>query len=353
MGDITEGLGGAIEGGLVGRAVEPRHGQGTGEHDDGSCLNCGAELIGRYCHTCGQRSEVHRSLSAILHDIMHGALHLDGKLWHTLPLLALKPGELTRRYIAGERAKFVSPMAIFLFSVFLMFAVFQMIGLTTPNEISAPASITTNISQARTQAEKELAQQRKLVEAMSPDNPQYQGALDQLKNREEAVQELKTVDEFKLGGNAEMTLKPTGIEALDEGLVKKWRENPGLMLYKLQANAYKFSWLLIPISIPFMWLLFAWRRRFKPYDHAIFVTYSIAFMSLLFITLSVLNALKLGGDWIFLGLVLIPPFHIYKQLRGAYDLSRFSALWRLVILSIMILVVLIIFLWLLLLLGAM
>ena len=69
-------------------------------------------------------------------------------------------------------------------------------------------------------------------------NPQYQGALDQLKNREEAVQELKTVDEFKLGGNAEMNLKPTGIEALDEGLVKKWRENPGLMLYKLQANAY-------------------------------------------------------------------------------------------------------------------
>ena len=38
-------------------------------------------------------------------------------------MLAWRPGELTRRYIDGERARFVSPIALFLFSVFLMFAV--------------------------------------------------------------------------------------------------------------------------------------------------------------------------------------------------------------------------------------
>ena len=37
-------------------------------------------------------------------------------------MLAFHPGALTRRYIAGERARFVSPLALFLFSVFLMFA---------------------------------------------------------------------------------------------------------------------------------------------------------------------------------------------------------------------------------------
>ena len=52
-------------------------------------------------------------------------LHFDGKFWRTLPMLAWRPGELTRRYIDGERARFVSPMALFLFSVFLMFAVFS------------------------------------------------------------------------------------------------------------------------------------------------------------------------------------------------------------------------------------
>ena len=36
--------------------------------------------------------------------VAHGALHFEGRIWQTLPMLAVKPGELTRRYIAGERA---------------------------------------------------------------------------------------------------------------------------------------------------------------------------------------------------------------------------------------------------------
>lgn len=55
--------------------------------------------------------------------ISRTAFHFEGKLWATLPLLALRPGELTRRYVHGERASFVSPMALFLFSVFMLFTV--------------------------------------------------------------------------------------------------------------------------------------------------------------------------------------------------------------------------------------
>ena len=43
-------------------------------------------------------------------------------------MLAWRPGELTRRYIEGERARFISPLALFLFTVFLMFAVFSIAG---------------------------------------------------------------------------------------------------------------------------------------------------------------------------------------------------------------------------------
>ena len=53
------------------------------------------------------------------------------------------------------------------------------------------------------------------------------------------------------------------------------------MAYKLKTNAYKFSWLLIPLSVPFVWLLFPFSRRFRLYDHTVFVTYSLCFMSLL------------------------------------------------------------------------
>src|SRR3954469_12312683 len=121
-----EGVGEMITGGLLARSVEPAAGEASGHGE--ACLNCGAALVGGLCHQCGQPAHVHRTIGAFWHDVAHSVLHFDGKIWRTLPLLAWKPGELTRRYIAGERARFVSPMALFLFSVFLMFAVFSLVG---------------------------------------------------------------------------------------------------------------------------------------------------------------------------------------------------------------------------------
>jgi hypothetical protein len=109
---------------------------------------------------------------------------------------------------------------------------------------------------------------------------------------------------------------------------KKAKANPSLLIYKLQNSAYKFSWALIPISVPFVWLLFLWRRKFKLYDHTVFVTYSLTFMTLLLITASVFSVAGVSQGLIVLALTFIPPFHMYRQLRGAYSLSRFSALWR-------------------------
>ena len=49
-------------------------------------------------------------------------LHFEGKVWRTLPLLAWQPGRLTREYMDGRRACYVSPIAMFLFVVFLSYA---------------------------------------------------------------------------------------------------------------------------------------------------------------------------------------------------------------------------------------
>ena len=110
--------------------------------------------------------------------------------------------------------------------------------------------------------------------------------------------------------------------------VKKVTDNPELLLYKLKANGYKFAWLLIPISLPFVWLTIIGRRGYHFYDHAVFTTYSISFMSLLFISCAVLAAMGVpGAVWAVL-LVFYPPFHMYRQLRHAYNMSRPEALVR-------------------------
>lgn len=348
MSGIGEGIGAAVEGGLLGRAVEPGHGEAREEpHQAASqCLNCGNVVTGAYCSACGQKAHVHRSLAAIGHDIIHGVLHLDGKLWNTLPLLALKPGKLTRRFIEGERAKFVSPMAMFLFSIFAMFAVFQMVGLSVPVDLPDQLNGMAQSSNAEAQIAAEVEKLEAKISDLPPNNPVRQEAETELA----ALRAVTGVAQFSTAEKMDFNI--TGIRWLDEGIIKKWQKNPSLMLYKLQANGYKFSWLLIPLSIPFVWLMFAWRRRFKAYDHAVFVTYSLAFMSLLFIAVSLLAAAGAGPGWVIVITAIAAPLHLYKHLRYTYDLKRFSALWRFFALCIFVNIVVLLFLQSLLVLGA-
>jgi hypothetical protein len=329
-----EAVGEAVTGGMAARAVEPHAGEPQGH---GSvCLNCGTGLIGDFCHRCGQQGHVHRSLGAFWHDLSHSVLHFEGKIWRTLPLLTFRPGELTRRYIAGERARFLSPMALFLFSVFLMFALFSF--------VIGSAALTgrtgTNFESGMQEAIREAGDSIKELEEDRGDAVRQRNAAKVAEIDKELATmrgELSLLKEMQSKGVTQATISRTsddlsGAPAWFQAAYNKAKANPSLLIYKLQNNAYKFSWLLIPISVPFVWLLFPFSRRFHLYDHTVFVTYSLCFMTLLAVVLSLLRAAGVSTGWLLLAAFAVPPIHMYKQLKGAYRLSRWGTAWRLILL---------------------
>jgi hypothetical protein len=334
MASGMEGVGEAVTGGMLARAAEPGHGKAIAGEQRGACLNCDAALDGPYCRECGQKAHVHRSLAAIGHDLIHGVLHLDGKFWRTLPLLAWRPGELTRRYVHGERAKFVSPIAMFLFAIFLMFAVLSVYGLSLSNLESVPAgAVRQGLDTARGETVQQLNESRARRAALArgetvrraDGRPANAAELDRA--IADAQEEVAAIDRLRSGTENMGARFTTGWPRLDKGL-NKFNENPDLALYKLQSNGYKFSWLLIPISVPFVWLLFFWTRRFHFYDHAVFVTYSLAFMSLLAVMLTILGFAGVSSAVIAPAAIFIPPIHMYRHLKQAYGLNWASALLR-------------------------
>ena len=187
MGEL-EAAGEIVTGALLGRAVEPRAGEGGGH--DAICLNCDTALIGAHCHRCGQSGHVHRTLSGMGHDILHGVFHFDGKLWRTLPLLVWRPGELTRRYIEGERARFVSPMALFLFSIFTMFAVFSWVGLEAPTDITQESQFERGFEKSR----EDLTERRTAIvterAALKPGDPHIARLTRRIAKADEALGEI-------------------------------------------------------------------------------------------------------------------------------------------------------------------
>ena len=349
---ITGGLeaaGDAITGAVIGRAVEPDHGErGSAAH--GACLNCGAALTGPYCNQCGQVAHVHRTLAAYGHDLLHGVFHFEGKIWKTLPMLAFMPGELTRRYVHGERAKFVSPLALFLFAVFLMFAVFETVGgpdLGDPTRSKTEFNVQTGLTKAEDEISK-LTRQRAELVAQGKNVAAVDAKLAEERINRNIVIQMQNMIEGKPSKlKADMDLN-TGSKALDNAIQHAF-ENPKLLLYRLQSSAYKFAWALIPLSLPFMWLIFAWRRQFKIYDHAIFVTYSISSVILLLIVMALIGAIGINAT----PLLMLLPLHFFLQLKGAYSLTWFSASWRMITLLFVAAFVLIAFALLLLVLGLM
>lgn len=348
-----DAAGAAATTGLIGQAIEKPTGK-AGEHQH-ICSDCGAETTGRFCANCGQPTHVHRTLLHLFEEILHGVMHFDSRIWRTLPLLFLNPGKLTREWVHGKRTRYVSPLAMYLFTVFVMFMLLSF--FPTPGEeldaaakaaTAAPVAAGTTLftaASAVNQAETNLSNGPKgtdpaSVEARAALREKVVEARAALKEANREMSQNPTppnVATLSAGWAQEIRAKAisgelkanTGDKELDKKLQKKL-ENPELAVYKIQQTFYKFSFLLIPISIPFVAVLFLWKRGFTLYDHGVFVLYSLTFMALLIMIAAAV--LRFGGEGAlgltFLAVSLVVPIHMFAQVKGAYSLRAFSATWR-------------------------
>jgi hypothetical protein len=322
MGEF-EALGDAVTGGLLARAVEPKAGElaADGHTHEKNCLNCGAPLTGPFCAACGQKAHVHRSVRAFFHDFLQGLFNFEGKIWRTLPMLAWKPGEMTRRYIAGERARFISPVALYLFTVFSMFAVLNLTGELNPSGGAKHMAegLKTGIADDQ-RALANLEAKRKIAAAAGQDVADLDRRI--AKHKEDIADTQNVLNGKVFTSDHADNDTPRFIRPF----IKNAKDNPELVSMKVQEAASKYSWLLIPISVPFLWMLFPFRRRYNTYDHTVFVTYSLSFMMMLVIAGGLLVAAGLPS--LASLLFFVPPFHMYRHLKQAYQLGRFSAVVR-------------------------
>lgn len=299
------------------------------------CANCNTPLTGNYCQECGQKAHVQRSIIHMVEELLHGILHFDSKAWRTLPALIIHPGKLTRDYIDGKRTRYVSPLFLFLFLNLVMFVSLSYLGRGLGPETSYKSFIKSGmvneINNLQTKLT-ELNTKRQALPANDPGLAAVTNEIEQLTLRKNGVE--KSFAAIKAEDDAEVT-PTTPQNATQNAFQQEWFErninhalqNPDLVLYKMKGTASKFAFILIPISLPFMWLLFIRRKDIVLFDHCIFALYSLSFICLLIMLAGVLA--RLGwSTWSWLLILTIPPVHMFAQLRGTYQLTIGSALWR-------------------------
>lgn len=148
------------------------------------CANCGAPLEGEFCHHCGQ--SVHSVLKPVHHMLEDGMdmfLHVDGRIFHTVPPLLTKPGFLTMEYFSGRRQRYVAPFRLMFVLCLLAFfavhlAVNAVVDKSLATAVQTDSTANDPFADARTPQEVQAALAKQLgdLEAARKSAPAVAGA---------------------------------------------------------------------------------------------------------------------------------------------------------------------------------
>jgi hypothetical protein len=76
------------------------------------CKNCYAELDGRYCRNCGQKSDVQRvTFGFLFAELARILTEADKGIFLLIKELAYRPGLVAKEYLAGRRSKYYNPLS--------------------------------------------------------------------------------------------------------------------------------------------------------------------------------------------------------------------------------------------------
>jgi hypothetical protein len=115
------------------------------ERKEKNCLNCNAEVTGRFCQVCGQENiEPKESFWTLATHFVHDLTHFDGKFFSTLKYLLFKPAYLSKEYLRGKRTSYLHPIRMYVFTSAIFFLIFfnfyQTEDSSKENDLGQPVS---------------------------------------------------------------------------------------------------------------------------------------------------------------------------------------------------------------------
>ena len=267
-----------------------------------ACPNCDAVLAGRYCHDCGQSSDLHkRSLLHLTWEAVEGLFHLDGRLARTLPLLFLRPGVLARDLMEGRLARHTPPFRTFLVALLL----FILAAEAALHSSSDPAHGLARV-QAGGPAAAGLPSTSELAWALSEAALEEKELSIQVEGLDPAWQ-----DKFKAG-------------------LRIASENPAYFLTVLFGWAHRLAFLLLPITAALLTLLYVGNRGLYVHDH-ILVASNLMSFALLTNAAGLVLPDPLQAAWFTL-LFFWTPLNIFQTLLGGYGSGVPGAMFKTLIL---------------------
>ncbi|MFZ1906803.1 MAG: DUF3667 domain-containing protein [Steroidobacteraceae bacterium] len=279
------------------------------------CDNCGANVPGRFCGTCGQRLEppIH-SLWHFIGVATEDVTHADSRLWRTLAALLFMPGFLTREFLQGRRARYLPPVRLYLVLSVVFFVWVAATG-NTPDEAHITPATRGAIADAR--------------QAVATAGPQARYSGSTLEGEQEHCKLIG------YNGPWKSTIQP----ALARSCMKASEDHGRSLGQSILHNLPRAMFLFLPLLAGVLMLLY-WRPRHYYVEHLLFCLHNHAF-AFLVVLLAGIVSLLLPFAATLIGWVttLYVVWYLYRSMRVMYGQGRLRTVAKLGVLSFMYLVV--------------
>jgi hypothetical protein len=316
-----------------------------------TCLNCGKIVEERFCSHCGQENlEPVESVGHLINHFFEDLTHFDGKFFLTVKDLIIRPGFLTREYVAGRRMTYLNPIRMYIF-ISAMFFLALFAGSEEKPDNQDDNTHAVNLYRQQMADSLRNSHADSLHKAF---NDTLANRLDtsKIKDRNESLNlnySSAGIVAINIVENKYNTLRE--FDSIQKTLPDSAREH-GTMRWILRNDIRqkekhggrgkldlhvdirhdipKIMFILLPLFALYVGWFYS-RKKYFYVNHAIFSVHFHCFTFLLFLFLLLLN-LVIPGDWtglILSGLAPILLFvYLVAALRGMYGDSIGRALLK-------------------------
>ncbi len=324
------------------------------ERKEKNCLNCNAQVLGTYCHICGQENiEPKESFWHLVSHFFQDITHFDGKFFSSLKWLTLKPGFLSREYMMGRRASYLNPIRMYVFASALFFLVFFSLY-----HYDAKKSIVTTVNKVPVSEilKMDSAAYKKFIDTIVKNDTVMRFAYDRIKY-------MRYIDSQAVG-KVPIHFTPANYQSREEydsalahgknhnwfekqiiykqiEINEKYKSDPKGALSAL-INTFLHSipqilFISLPLFALLLHLLYSRHKQFFYVNHAIFTIHLFVFVFIVLLFIFGVNKLEAATQWGWLGylsggMVFFIFFYNYRAMRNFYQQGRWKTVLKFILL---------------------
>ncbi|GEM_PF-5734089 len=305
-----------------------------------TCQNCGTEMVGAWCHACGQkRMDLRTSFLHLLAEFGRETFEVDGRVPRTLFALVVKPGALTEAFMAGRRASFTPPFRLYLACSLMWLSVASVLSVAQDWSGEAIAGVELHVSR----------------DGEGPGDFRFDLISSDV-DAEGVADEVDEAESFENARQAVLHLRTSWMEATEAeayAASDQWQLVEARMASNWEANQGTHSgtwWLarVVPgstiLTLPWLagllWFVHGPRRAGGAIEGLLAAlhlnAYGFVVFSVFFAAMKLPD--PLGEVLQIAGLVSL-PVHLYVLMWRVWDRGWWGTLWRWLLLGVLYLLV--------------